>query len=65
MGTSIGAVGFIDWLDGGGISSRALVLKVPFSVRDFDMCDVSRIKPQIGMAANFSEISAVENLKVK
>jgi len=39
-----GAVGFIDWLDGGVISSRTLALQIPFSVGDFDLRDVSWVK---------------------
>jgi hypothetical protein len=47
-----GAVGFIDWLDGGAISPRNLALEVPFSMRDFDLCDVSWIKWDVSMTAN-------------
>ena len=56
--------GFIDWLDDGGISSRALVLKVPFSVRDFDMCDVTKIKSRIRMAANFGDDRMVRDRNI-
>jgi len=58
------AVGYIDWLDGGGISSRAVVLKVQFSVRDFNMCDVSRIKLHIGMTANFGDDRMVRDRNI-
>ena len=47
-----GAVGFIDWLDGGVISSYAFACEVPVPVRDFNVRDVSWIKRDTCMASH-------------
>jgi hypothetical protein len=49
-----GAVGFIDWLDGSGIPPRALALKVPFPVRDFNLCDVRWIERDVSVSTDFA-----------
>src|SRR5947207_15775466 len=46
------AVGSSDWLDGGVISFRAVMLKVPLPVCDLDAGDVGWIKGNVRMAAH-------------
>ena len=50
--TRIGAIGFIEWLDDGMISSRTASVKIPFPVRDFNACDFSWIKRDLRVPAH-------------
>jgi hypothetical protein len=57
-------VGFIDWLVRGVISSRTLTLKIPFSVSDFDLPDVSWIKRNLWMIADFTDGGMVHDSNI-
>jgi len=60
-----GAVGFIDWLDNGAISPRSLALKIPFSVCDFDLCDVRWIKRDVGVTANLGNDGMMRDRNIR